>query len=594
MDVTHSTLAGIPSTDAWSHAFGLRSQASFFGVVISVHASAGDPGVVGKEILDACTLSAKSDMTRELFLSLFKSWSGEGIHIGALFLSPKSALLYTQGEVVIRLSREGSEQDVAKGSTTGAYIEGPLISGDLYEVATASFVQQFPSVEAHRSPQEISDGFISKLQSLPGSAGMGALFVQVAAPVRQAVAVPTSTNVSTPVTPSVRHITVPSIKLRAPRIQWSSYLPRTQKAKRAFRVVIGLCIALVFLALVSMVVTARRNMQIASTIKPYQQRLDSLAQLGTDKKLEQMSGLRELSRDINSRKKDTKDTSLARRLDQLLSMVDQKFASISGEKHLDKLHIFYDFRLITADFVANSIAYDIPGKLAVFLDGSHSRLLSLSLEKKEALTLTVDEKLVHPFALAVDNRKAYVLGNEGVMRLSLPLDVMGSILVNRDNTWNTPKLIDTFGTNAYVLDAGARNLLKYDLEDPTASPSGWLRNKEGLDFDKITSLQIDGSVWMGTTTGKVFHFTQGAPTAFSYQGVLEPPTSPVYLYTSQESQKLYVLEPHASRLLVLSKDGVYQELITSNDFSTATGVVVDETANKAYILSGSLVYEVEL
>src|SRR5260221_446001 len=115
--------------------------------------------------------------------------------------------------------------------------------------------------------------------------------------------------------------------------------------------------------------------------------------LPPDKRLEELQGLRELSRDLSDRKKTTKDSTLSSGYDQLLSKVNGKFTSISGEKHVDKLHVFYDFRLVAADFVANSVAYDVPGKLAVFLDGTHARLLSLSLKKKEALKLTIDEKL---------------------------------------------------------------------------------------------------------------------------------------------------------------------------------------------------------
>jgi hypothetical protein len=160
--------------------------------------------------------------------------------------------------------------------------------------------------------------------------------------------------------------------------------------------------------------------------------------------------------------------------------------------------------------------------------------------------------------------------------------------------WQDPKLIDVFGTNAYVFDALARNILKYDLTDLGASPTSWLRSKEGIDFDKVSSMRIDGGVWLGDSSGQITRFMQGVPDDFAYRNVLDKPSSSVYIYATKDSEFLYVLEPQAKRLLVLNKNGEYQKSLTSDDLATATGVVVDEVASKAYILSGSLVYEVGL
>lgn len=591
MEIAYSFLAGIPTDATWSQTYVVKHADSFFGVVVSVQ-DAQSPSQIGKELLTHCMHGAQEGMTREQFLSLFTGWNREGVHIASVFISKNAVMIFTKGETSVRLVRNGDEQTLMQGKETGAYIQGEVRPDDYYIVGTKTFFSQFSSFDTHKSPQELGDEYATKLHAQPDSSGMSALFVQLASPTSTHVA-PLSTTSS----PS-RSVPVVLPKIKIPtlgrHVRISLRVPRTKQEKKIVGIALAIGGALLLLFLFSWYLTVRRANTVAQELSPYQTRFNTLAALGSDKRLEQMHGFRELSRDIQERKTASKNSALTRGYDSLLSQVREKFILISGEKHLEKLHVFYDFRLVAADFVAGSVAYDEPGKAAVFLDGARGRLLSLSLEKKEALTLTVDEKLPKPFALAVENRKAYVLGNDGVMELSLPLDRIGSVIVNRDAAWNTPKLIDAFGTNLYVFDTGSRNLLRYDTQDLHSSPSAWFRNKEGVDFEQITSLRIDGGVWLGSTNGTIFHFLQGSPTAFAYQGVLDPPTSPVYIFTTKDSESIYVLEPHASRILVLTKRGEYQRSVISPDLSTATGLVVDESTKKAYVLSGSLVYEVEL
>lgn len=307
-----------------------------------------------------------------------------------------------------------------------------------------------------------------------------------------------------------------------------------------------------------------------------------------------VTGIDTLRSDIQKLQNTSHDQQLNRSLFEMLSQAEILRQSLTKETLLEKLHVFYDFRLIAPDFVASSTAYDSAGKLAVYLDTTHKKLLSLSLEKKEATVLSVDERLTNPVSVAVDNRKAYVLASNGVMEASLPLDVAGSIVIGSSDLWQHPTQMDVFHNFAYVLDSGARNVYKYSLDDPQASPSAWLKDKEALDFDAFTKLHVDGNLWLSDTHGEVLRFTQGSNDHLKLHGLFEAPTQAVSMYLAESTKQLYVLEPLGKRLMVFSKDGEFVRSIVSPDFATTTGLIVDESRNRAYVLAGSLVFEVEL
>lgn len=285
---------------------------------------------------------------------------------------------------------------------------------------------------------------------------------------------------------------------------------------------------------------------------------------------------------------------LLSRLRALQQEVDAVYRTASGETVVEKLPVYYDFRLVAPDFVAQAAHIDDPGRLIVFLDRGRSRLLSLSLETKQPQVLSLGEGASQSLDLWVAGRKAYALSGNTVIEASLPLDQLGRVLIEGSQVWQTPHSIGHYEGNFYVLDTGKRQLFRYTAENLNSSPSAWFRTKEGVDFDDITSMQVDGNIWLGTRTGRILKFTRGEQQPFTVQDLAIPFESDVLLATSVTSGNLYVLEPKKQRLVTIAKDGVYQKTITSPDFSTATDLTVDETTNTAYILAGSLVYSVSL
>jgi len=81
---------------------------------------------------------------------------------------------------------------------------------------------------------------------------------------------------------------------------------------------------------------------------------------------------------------------------------------------------------------------------------------------------------------------------------------------------------------------------------------------------------------------------------FLVEGLLEPFTSTLLLATTEDGNKLAVVEPAQNRLVVLSKDGVYQLQMKSEQIGGVTDIFLSQDERYAYLVAGSVVYQVEI
>jgi hypothetical protein len=130
--------------------------------------------------------------------------------------------------------------------------------------------------------------------------------------------------------------------------------------------------------------------------------------------------------------------------------------------------------------------------------------------------------------------------------------------------------------------------------DKDASPSGWVRSAKGVDFSKITSMTINGSIWLGNEDGEIFRLTRGEREVFSINGLSEPFTSSLLVNATATGEKLAVVEPKKGRLVILNKDGEYLLQVKSEQIGAVTDVLLSEDEKSVYLVAGSVVYVVEI
>lgn len=165
-------------------------------------------------------------------------------------------------------------------------------------------------------------------------------------------------------------------------------------------------------------------------------------------------------------------------------------------------------------------------------------------------------------------------------------------LVKNDDDWKSPAGLGTFLGNLYVLDKTA-GILKFVKGSDGYGKSSYLTG-EKPDFSKAVGLAIDGSIYILFSNGDIAKFTKGTPDTFKLSGLDTPFSSPTRIYTTPDFTSIYVLDNGNGRIVKLGKTGAYQEQYQAETLKKTKDFEVDESNKKAYFLSGSKIYEIQL
>lgn len=172
--------------------------------------------------------------------------------------------------------------------------------------------------------------------------------------------------------------------------------------------------------------------------------------------------------------------------------------------------------------------------------------------------------------------------------------------------WVTPRVIESYNGNFYVLDAGSGKILRYlpTTDGYGASPDNYLEGDATLDLSGAIDMAIDGNIWILYGDGTVQTFFQGRQQPF----VLEPPpdspiAGPQAIYTGSEAgdaQSLYIVDSSNGRILEYDKSGKYLRQFRSADkadqekLRKMRDLQVDEINGTFYILTSDGLYSTDI
>ena len=287
---------------------------------------------------------------------------------------------------------------------------------------------------------------------------------------------------------------------------------------------------------------------------------------------------------------------LTKPITSALTAAEQFAAEISGLSQLKDLNIFSDLRLATPNFIANSIS--ISADQAYFIDQELKQLIKLDLVKKQYQNFNLAGLTKISQAVFL-NQQFYFLG-DGIYNLNPDqADGVPQLLKAAGDSDREATFMKGYGSYLYLLNPTKRNIFRFSITKPTSKaaaqalsePIGWIVDKKGLDFSILNSLAVDGDVWLTTKTGQVLKFTQGQPVDWQITGLKIPFDTNIILVTDEQLAQIYVLEPSKRRLVILSKSGQFLKELQSPTLAAVTSFGVSETLQKAFLVSGSTVYE---
>jgi len=336
--------------------------------------------------------------------------------------------------------------------------------------------------------------------------------------------------------------------------------------------------------------TSLEQQRIQTMLAPFHQQLVSTQSLASSDKSAARAQTKELISRLQAQvSAATPKSTDAKKLQALFDEVSQYYTTISGEKKLDHAQVFYNFQLVKSAFIAKRATVD--GDTAVFIDPEGSGIL-LNLKTKQPSVLDFNG-VTGLRDVAIKDQKTYVLGVKDSQDFSIFSG--GKSVGPTISAEDDPTALRVFGSSGYVYTKSKGELLKMAWQGSSfGDGKNWLRSISGLDKSSVTSLAIDGKVWLGTSNGTIFSLAQGSKQPFIVSGVPQPLTSSLVVYTTPDLANLYVLEPASSRVIVLNKSGVYQSQVVAPELSAATDMFIDAPGKTAYVAAGSVVYTVQL
>lgn len=225
------------------------------------------------------------------------------------------------------------------------------------------------------------------------------------------------------------------------------------------------------------------------------------------------------------------------------------------------------------------------------LDSDKQRLLTIDVGTKKTSVVAGKDKLFGAFDVTSYVDRSFTLSRDGIREVGNEV-----VLQVKADEWAADKAeIGAFAGNLYVLSRENDSILRYN-----GIPSGfteaheWLAEGTNVSFAGVTSMAIDGSIWVLWNDGEILKFTRGSPSRFAASVSSNPLESPLELFTDEDQEGVYILEPAKSRIVVFSKEGELLGEYTNDKISTANALVADEAERKIIFSAGPVLYSFDM
>jgi DNA-binding beta-propeller fold protein YncE len=279
-------------------------------------------------------------------------------------------------------------------------------------------------------------------------------------------------------------------------------------------------------------------------------------------------------------------------LGSVLSEAQSAYQEISGRDEVSELPLFYDLRLVTSDFIS-SLATSADA-LSLFVDDEKKQGIVLNTQTKQVFKIDLSSVAQVKSVGAFQTNQVVLLAN-GVYTLDMTEGAAPVVVKEEGDSNRGATLTASFGSYIYVFNPEKRNIYRYIKEgDAYSDPVGWLLDPLGVSFDSVVSWSIDGDIWMGTEGGQILRFASGRVEDYTIVGLPDSFSSSLQVVTRENLDSIYVLEPAKNRLVVLTKEGQFLREIKSSSLGAATSLLVDPSGTKAYVVSGSTVFELDV
>lgn len=255
--------------------------------------------------------------------------------------------------------------------------------------------------------------------------------------------------------------------------------------------------------------------------------------------------------------------------------------------------LFFDAALIKAESSITSCTLfeDMLG----LLDASHKTVFSLGVAAKNGQIIAGGDAFTGATLLTVYGNTAYIVVSSGIHAVTLQGKQTRENVIKKNDDWGEISAVAAYSGNLYLSDSQKGRIWKYMSFEKGFSDIREYLNPDTLpDLSKITNMAIDGSVWFGTTEGKILKFSQGKEASFTPTGVDPSFGTTLYIYTGDAVKHIYVLDTANKRVVLLDKEGMYVAQYVWKEDISPMGLVVSEKQGKILLLADGKLFSIDI
>lgn len=276
--------------------------------------------------------------------------------------------------------------------------------------------------------------------------------------------------------------------------------------------------------------------------------------------------------------------------DKRLITLEEKIKETEGAFlgiYNEEAEMYMDLSLISSGFKGSSLVFS-GGNLYV-LDKDGGKVARVKTDTKKTEIAAGPEQLKDILKIMAYEDNVYGLSSDGIYLLTEKKEK----IIEKD--WNGDILPFAYAGNIYLLNKTQSTITRFPaVEGGFAKGQSWLAPGINLSFSGVISTTIDGSIWFLFEPFKVLKLSQGSPQTFKIDEVPGGLTRADIIYSNETTKGVYLLDKNNKRIIVLSKEGNYQALYSSEKIGETTDFAVSQEEKMIILLTGDKLYAIRL
>lgn len=279
--------------------------------------------------------------------------------------------------------------------------------------------------------------------------------------------------------------------------------------------------------------------------------------------------------------------------ENLLARIDDQLDEAEGITRVDDAILLSDLEKKSVNELVgldNKIyVYDEKTNLIYQLDEASKGLISVSQESSNLgyfkFAASNDEEgsiylLTDTPALAEFNASKKTL-------TKLDIDIFNSEYQTKD--------LAQYGGKIYRLVPEAKQIFKHAKTIAGYSKgTDWVIS-DNSELENAQSLTIDGFIYVLRADGTVNKYLRGKKQSFALASISSPMENPTKIFTSDDLENLYIIDPKQDRVVVFNKNsGSLTAQLKSDKFKNLQDLFIDKEEKKMYVLADNKIYGVVL